>query len=158
MWANRNPAAYQIPKNNKQRGVVGSPWQRRCFCLFDLIPQHSKTKSSTLISNHATTSRHQLLEIYSIDTMKASWLKYFPITTLRQVGAGWSAKSARRAGLYLPHANRRSRGYSTALDRLPMSVYYGSQSGTAQMLAHLFTQEADQQDIQVQKKIVQKSL
>jgi sulfite reductase alpha subunit-like flavoprotein len=38
---------------------------------------------------------------------------------------------------------------SNDLSKLPMTVYYGSQSGTAQMLAHIFAQEADQQGIQV---------
>jgi sulfite reductase alpha subunit-like flavoprotein len=38
---------------------------------------------------------------------------------------------------------------SSDLTKLPMRVFYGSQSGTAQMLAHIFAQEAEQQGIQV---------
>jgi sulfite reductase alpha subunit-like flavoprotein len=38
---------------------------------------------------------------------------------------------------------------SSDLTKLPMTVFYGSQSGTAQMLAHIFAQEAEQQGIQV---------
>ena len=51
----------------------------------------------------------------------------------------------------------RSRGFSSAaaaaeeerLDKLPMSVFYGSQSGNAQLLAVTFAQEAEQQDVTV---------
>lgn len=61
-----------------------------------------------------------------------------------------SAKFSQRYAWPLWQASRNlsAAAAQQKLDKLPMNVYFGSQSGNAQLLAHLLAQEAEQQDMQ----------